>query len=91
MLANTTSGNLFSGGIIMFRTRFFSAWTAALCLCGAVLPAAAAEVDCDSIYCFSAEDFSSENAITGICITGLPEPGMGTVMLGTRCSGPGIF
>ena len=66
----------------MFRTRFLSALTAVLCLGGAVLPAAAAQVDCDSTYCFSAEDFSSENSIAGICITGVPDAG--TVMLGTR-------
>ena len=68
----------------MLRTRVLSALTALLCLGGAVLPAAAAEVDCDSTYCFSAEDFSSEAAITGICITGLPEKALGTVMLGSR-------
>ena len=49
-----------------------------------MLPAAAAEVDCDSVYCFSPADFSSADTVTGICITGLPEPGRGTVMLGTR-------
>lgn len=71
----------------MFRTRFLSAMTAVLCLGGAVLPAAAAQVDCDSTYCFSAEDFSAENTVTGICITGLPESG--TVLLGSRvlCAG----
>lgn len=68
----------------MFRTRFLSVLTAVLCLGGAVLPAAAAEVASDSIYCFSPEDFSSEEAVTGICITGLPDPNSGTVMLGTR-------
>lgn len=68
----------------MLRIRFLSALTAVLCLGGAVLPAAAAETDCDSVYCFSAGDFSSENAVTGICITGLPEANTGTMMLGTR-------
>lgn len=68
----------------MFRTRFLSVLTAVLCLGSTVLPAAAAEVDCDSVYCFSAEDFSAQDTITGICITGLPEAGMGTVMLGSR-------
>ena len=68
----------------MFRTRFLSALTVALCLSGTILPAAAAEVDCDSIYCFSPADFSEKDAVTGICITGLPEPEAGTVMLGTR-------
>ena len=68
----------------MFRTRFLSVLTALLCLGGTMLPAAAAEVDCDTIYCFSPEDFSSGDTLTGICITGLPEPDSGTVMLGTR-------
>lgn len=68
----------------MFFIRLLSALTAVLCLSGTILPAAAAEVDCDSIYCFSPADFSSEDAITGICITGLPEPEAGTIMLGTR-------
>ncbi len=46
----------------------------------------AAEVDCDTVYCFSSGDFSTtqEEALTGICITGLPEPQSGTVMLGSR-------
>ena len=42
----------------------------------------AAEVDCDTVYCFSEQDFEEE--ITGICITGLPEKALGTVMLGKR-------
>lgn len=73
----------------MFRIRFLSAVTAVLCLGCAILPAAAAEVDCDSTYCFSAEDFSSENPVTGICITGLPESSLGAVMLGSRVLRPG--
>ena len=68
----------------MFRTRFLSAFTALLCLGGSVLPAVAAQMDCDSVYCFSADDFSVEAPLTGICITGLPEANMGTVMLGSR-------
>ena len=67
----------------MFRTRLFSLLTACLCLFGLVGIAAAAEVDCDSVYCFSTEDFSAEPSITGICITDLPED-VGTVMLGSR-------
>ena len=47
--------------------------------------ALAAQVDCDSVYCFSQEDFStSEDPLTGICITGLPDANAGTVMLGQR-------
>ena len=73
----------------MFRTRFLSALTALLCLCTAILPATAAEVSSDSIYCFSTADFSPEEKLKGICITGLPEEKIGTVMLGTRVVRPG--
>lgn len=73
----------------MFRTRFLSALTALLCLCAAILPAAAAEVSCDSTYCFSPADFSPEENLKGICITSLPEERIGTVMLGDRVLRPG--
>ena len=73
----------------MFRTRILSAVAAMLCLAGAALPAAAAEVSCDSTYCFSPADFSGEEALKGICITDLPEAQIGTVMLGTRVLRPG--
>ena len=52
------------------------------------LPAAAAEVDCDGVYCFGSSDFSTEE-LAGICITGLPEPELGTVCLGNRVIRPG--
>ena len=52
-----------------------------LTLCGSV---AALEVDCDSTYCFSAEDFSDNEPLMGICITGLPDASTGTMMLGSR-------
>lgn len=52
------------------------------------LPAAAAEVDCDGVYCFGSADFSGEE-LEGICITGLPEPEAGTVCLGDRTIRPG--
>ena len=42
----------------------------------------AAEVDCDSIYCFTGEEFGQE--LTGVCILGLPDAQVGTVLLGTR-------
>ncbi len=58
--------------------------TAALCLILGALPAIAAEVDCDSVYCFTQEDFGGEEPLTGICITGLPDPKTGTAMLGNR-------
>ena len=56
-----------------------------LLLAALSVPALAAEVDCDSQYCFSAGDFStSEDPLRGVCITGLPEAETGTVMLGSR-------
>ena len=69
----------------MIRTRFLAAGMAVLCL--AALPAAAAEVDCDSVYCFSSEDFSEGNTIKGICITDLPSTG--SILLGDRILRPG--
>lgn len=73
----------------MFQTRLLSALTALLCLCAAMLPAAAVEVDCDSIYCFSSADFSAEEDLKGICIISLPEEKIGTVKLGDRVLRPG--
>ena len=64
----------------------------ALCGClilGIMVSAAAAEVDCDDVYCFESGDFSRENDLTGICITGLPDSSAGTVMLGSRVLQPG--
>ncbi|MCD7859186.1 MAG: Ig-like domain-containing protein [Firmicutes bacterium] len=55
---------------------------AAACLllpCGAL----AAEVDSDSVYCFTESDFS-EDSLQGICILSLPDASAGTVMLGSR-------
>ena len=63
-----------------------------LCLCsalGLVGGALALELDCDEQYCFQSADFSEDETLTGICITGLPDPGTGTVMLGTRVLRPG--
>lgn len=62
---------------------------AAVCILGTVGTAVAAEVDCDSVYCFTADDFSQEENLKGICITQLPESRLGTVMLGTRVLRPG--
>ena len=71
----------------MFRSRIAGA-LAALCLITAPgLPALAAEVDCDSIYCFTGADFKEE--VVGICVTALPDPAAGTVMLGSRVIRPG--
>jgi len=51
---------------------------------GAAGTVLAAEVDCDSVYCFSSEDFGGDESLRGICITHLPDRSAGTVMLGTR-------
>ena len=72
----------------MFRNRIFCLLTALLCLSAVFGTADAAEVDCDSVYCFSAGDFGEEN-LAGICITGLPDSQAGTVLLGTRVLRPG--
>ena len=53
-------------------------------LLGMLCPAGAAEVECDSVYCFSGADFSEDPGLLGVCITGLPASTAGTVMLGTR-------
>ena len=69
----------------MIRT--FSLILALCCLPG--VAAFAADVDCDSIYCYSAEEFSPEGQLEGICVTGLPAPDTGTVLLGQRVIRPG--
>ena len=60
-----------------------------LAACLLAIPVAAAEVDCDDIYCFSAEDFSGEESVVGICITQIPNGETGAVMLGQRILQPG--
>ncbi len=73
----------------MLKKRMLSLLLTLLCLMAAQ-PVAAAEVDCDEVYCFGTSDFSQEEAIlTGICITGLPQADTGTVMLGNRVLRPG--
>ena len=67
----------------MFRIRFIALALALLCVLGLSGTVLAAQVDCDSIYCFTSQDFSSDS-LTGICITQLPEADTGTVMLGNR-------
>ena len=54
-----------------------------------IAPAAAAQVDCDSAYCFGSSDFSDQENLSGICITGLPESSTGTLFLGSRVLRPG--
>lgn len=73
----------------MLRTRVFSLLAAILCLAGLTIPAHAAEVECDAVYCFSPSDFSGDEKLAGICITSLPESDTGTVLLGTRVIRPG--
>lgn len=69
----------------MRNVRYLSLTLAVVCLLGLAVPALAAEVDCDTSYCFAAEDFTEgEEPLAGICVTGLPESGAGTVMLGSR-------
>lgn len=73
----------------MFRIPVFRLLAGALCLLCLCVPAKAAEVDCDSVYCFGTNDFSQEETITGICITELPDSAAGTLLLGTRVIQPG--
>ena len=68
----------------MFNKRIAAVLLALVCLLGSTGAVLAAEVDCDAIYCFTADDFSDDEALAGICITELPDPNTGTVLLGTR-------
>nr|MBQ8243854.1 cadherin-like domain-containing protein [Oscillospiraceae bacterium] len=68
----------------MFRTRSFSLLLALCCVLALAGTAAAAETDCDSVYCFAPEDFSGESDLLGICITDLPDSSTGTLLLGHR-------
>lgn len=70
----------------MFR-RFLSCLLAAVCCTALLLPAAAAEVESGSVYCFSTADFSETEDLAGICITKLPDTG--TTLLGSRVLQPG--
>lgn len=68
----------------MKRVRIICLLTALLCVLSLGSTVLAAEVDCDSTYCFSSTDFSKSEALKGVCITQLPEANTGTVMLGSR-------
>ena len=69
----------------MISIRMICLILALSCLLGIGVGAAGAEVDCDSVYCFTAEVFSpEEEGLAGICITQLPDPSAGTVLLGKR-------
>lgn len=85
-LANNTSGNQFLEVIGMFIRKWIALLGAAALAVCLFSPAAAAEVDCDSVYCFSASDFSAGEDLLGICITAVPE---GQLMMGSRALKPG--
>ena len=73
----------------MFRSRFLCLVLAIVCVLSVGSAVCAAEVDCDSVYCFTSEDFAGEEPLRGICITDLPDAQTGTVLLGSRviCAG----
>ena len=73
----------------MLRKRMICLLTALFCVAGLCMGASAAEVESDSIYCFTQEDFAGEGKLAGICIMELPEAKAGTVMLGSRVLRPG--
>lgn len=73
----------------MFSKPIIRTFAITLCLLGLCGSVAALEVNCDSTYCFSAEDLSPDEPLAGICITGLPDAETGTIMLGARVLRPG--
>ena len=73
----------------MFPKSFLRTCALVLCLLSLAISVTALEVDCDSTYCFSAEDFAGSEPLVGICITGLPDADTGTVLLGARVLRPG--
>lgn len=69
----------------MRKVRFLSLVLACVFLLGLTVPAFAQQVECDAVYCFTAEDFAkSQEPLAGICITQLPRSSTGTVLLGSR-------
>jgi len=68
----------------MYSSRISRFAAAVLCIAMLALPAAAAEVEAGSVYCFGLQDFSQEAGLTGICITGLPDSTAGTLTLDGR-------
>ncbi len=74
----------------MIFKRILTAALAAVLLLGASGAVLAAQIDCDSEYCFSPEELSAgEEELQGICILELPDPDTGTVLLGARVIRPG--
>ena len=73
----------------MFSKKTLSWLLAVCCLFTLSANVFAAEVSCDSTYCFTAQDFSdAEEPLAGICITDLPTA-EGVLSLGTRILQPG--
>ena len=68
----------------MFRARFVCLLLAVCCVLCLSTGVSAAQVDCDTTYCFLPEDFESEEPLEGICVTSLPDSRTGTVMMGSR-------
>ena len=68
----------------MFRLRFVCLLLAVACVLTLGTTAFAAEVDCDTTYCFTSTDFSENETLMGVCITHLPKADAGTIMLGNR-------
>ena len=69
----------------MHKIRYTCFLLAALCVWMMFGTVRAAEVSCDAVYCFTAQDFADEaEPLAGICITELPQSQTGTVMLGNR-------
>lgn len=68
----------------MFRTRILCVIAALCCMVSMGTVVQAAQMDADSVYCFTSKDFSENDKLAGVCITGLPQPDAGTVMLDTR-------
>lgn len=70
----------------MFMRKWIALLGAVCCAVCLLAPAAAAEMDCDSVYCFTASDFSADEDLMGICLTAVPQ---GQLMLGSRALRPG--
>ena len=68
----------------MFRARFVCLVLAMCCVLCLSTAVNAAQVDCDTTYCFLPEDFACDEPLEGICVTALPDSRTGTVMMGSR-------
>ena len=73
----------------MKRRKMMGLLAAVCCLASLAVPARAAEVAADEVYCFSPADFSADETLAGICITAIPASEAGTMLLGSRVLGPG--